>query len=290
MIADRPSVPPRFESVRQTTRFRFAPLLSQPPTLHGQYLLAVHDVLVAVQRRRDTHARAPDRGSVEVRGAARRAGGLARRVTDDELVARVTRRAADEPLLLLLGAVVPHRHEPETVDEDGRAEAGIDRLDFLGRDHEVDVGQSAAAVRLGEHRPGDALLASLLVGRLEHLPAGERIGLGVDLRRERSEDLLGEAPRHRLKLLLLFRQREINRHCSALSSLFRQNQYEFQSAAPRRHGGARGDVSERHRRVVQAGLAAGVPSHVASSCRTATGIAQCSQLDQPTAGVSTQPL
>ena len=39
MIADRPSVPPRFESVRQTTRFRFAPWLSQPPTLHGQYFL-----------------------------------------------------------------------------------------------------------------------------------------------------------------------------------------------------------------------------------------------------------
>jgi len=39
MIAERPSVPPLFASVRQTTRFRFAPLLSQPPTLHGQYFL-----------------------------------------------------------------------------------------------------------------------------------------------------------------------------------------------------------------------------------------------------------
>src|SRR3954447_1936990 len=39
MIADRPSVPPTLESVRQTTRFRFAPLLSQPPTLQGQYFL-----------------------------------------------------------------------------------------------------------------------------------------------------------------------------------------------------------------------------------------------------------
>src|SRR3712207_3761751 len=37
MIADSASVPPRLESVRTTTRLRWAPLLSQPPTLHGQY-------------------------------------------------------------------------------------------------------------------------------------------------------------------------------------------------------------------------------------------------------------
>ncbi len=38
MIADSPAVPPASGSVRTTTRFRLAPLLSQPPTLHGQYL------------------------------------------------------------------------------------------------------------------------------------------------------------------------------------------------------------------------------------------------------------
>ena len=38
MIADSPDVPPADGSVRTTTRFRFAPWLSQPPTLHGQYL------------------------------------------------------------------------------------------------------------------------------------------------------------------------------------------------------------------------------------------------------------
>ena len=38
MIADSPLVPPWDGSVRTTTRFTFAPRLSQPPTLHGQYL------------------------------------------------------------------------------------------------------------------------------------------------------------------------------------------------------------------------------------------------------------
>ena len=37
-IADRPSLPPARESVRTTIRLRFAPLPSQPATLHGQYL------------------------------------------------------------------------------------------------------------------------------------------------------------------------------------------------------------------------------------------------------------
>src|ERR671928_1793260 len=38
MIADRPSVPPFSGSVRTTTMLVFAPLPSQPATLHGQYL------------------------------------------------------------------------------------------------------------------------------------------------------------------------------------------------------------------------------------------------------------
>ena len=124
--------------------------------------------------------------------------------------------AADEALLLVLGPVVPDRHQAEAVDEDGRAEAGIDGLDLLGGDDEVDVGQPAAAVRLGEHGEGDAPAAGLLVGGLGHLPAGERIGLGVDLLRERGEHLLREVPRERLDLLLLLGEGEINGHLCCL--------------------------------------------------------------------------
>ena len=272
----------------------------------GPVLLAVQDVLVAVQRRRHTHARAPDGGSVEVRGSARRAGGLACRVADDELVARVTGRAADEPLLLVLGAVVPHRHEPETVDEDGRAEAGIDRLDLLGRDHEVDVGQPAAAVLLGEHRPGDALPAGLLVGRLEHLPAGERIGLGVDLRRQRSEDLLGEAPRHRLEFLLLLRQGEINRHAllSFLGTAAAAKPWTHEPGKGRQSTGGRERVDVSRSKPAATGRRDDSPRgapprrqvdrdhHSWPSLHRSNGNRHrpCSQLDQPTTGLSTHPL
>ena len=215
ITADRPSVPPLSGSVRTTTMLAFAPLPSQPATLHGQYLSAVEHVLVAVERGGDADADRARQRRVEVRRPAGRARRLARRVADDVLAARVRGRRAQEPVLLLLGAVVPDRQQAEPVDEHRAGEARVDGADLLGGDDQVDVAHAAAAVLLRQHAERDARLVGRDVGLLRHLEGAQRVGLLVGRPDHRPERVLGEVTHARLQLALLVGQGEVDGHRSS---------------------------------------------------------------------------
>ena len=212
MIADSADVPPAVRVGAHDDQVEVGALVVPPADVARPVLAPVDHVVVAVEGRGDAHARAAARGRVEVRRATRRAGRLAGGVPDDELAGGVGGRRPDEAPLLLLGAVVPDGHQAEAVDEDGGGEARVDRADLLGRDHEVDVGQPAAAVLLGQHRERDAALHRLHVGGLGEVEPGQRVRLGVGLAHDGREDVLRELAGGLLQVLLVLRQSEIDRH------------------------------------------------------------------------------
>src|SRR4051794_30764516 len=181
-------------------------------------LAAVEDVRVAVAGGRHADPYRRGQRTVEVRGPSRRAGGLTRRVADDVLARRIGRRRPQKAVLLLLGAVVPDRQEPEAVDEHGACEARVDRADLLGGEDQVDVAQAAAAVLVRDHAERDAGLVGGDVGVLRALEPAQRVGLCVRLANDGREHRLRELARVRLQLALLVRKGEVDGHPGCASS------------------------------------------------------------------------
>jgi len=188
------------------------PLVVPAPDVARPVLAAVDHVVVAVRHGRDTHPGAAAGRGVEVRGAARGTGRLARRVADYEFPGIVGGGPADESSLLLFGAVVPHRHQAQAIHQNCRGKSGVDRADLLRRDHEVDVGEAATTVLGGQHREGDAALHGLGVGRFGEVEAGQRIGFGVGLPDDGRQHVASELAGRFLDLALLRGQGEIDRH------------------------------------------------------------------------------
>ena len=208
-------MPPFSESVRTISVPAFTPSSSHPAD-DGQYLRPL------------TTKSSPSRTAVRPtpRDAAagcrssrcpRVAGRLARGPPAEVLAGRIGRRRAQEALLLLLGAVPGHRHEPETVTEHRAGEARVHDADLLRRDDQVDARHPAAAVLGREHAHRDPGLVGLDVGRLRHLEALERVGLRVGRGHHGLQHVLGEGPDLVLQLLLLVRHREVDGHPRPLS-------------------------------------------------------------------------
>jgi hypothetical protein len=139
-------------------------------------------------------------------------GRLADRVADDVLAGGVGGRRAQEAVLLLLGAPVPDRHQPEAVHEHGAAESGVDGAELLPGYQHVDVGEPAAAVLRGKHAERDPALVGVDIGRLRQLEGAQRVGLGVRLAHDRGEHVLGEVARLELQFPLIVREGEVDSH------------------------------------------------------------------------------